>query len=136
MIRIQREDYSVDEIVKALKRPGLGAVVVFSGCVRGASRDGAPVEWVEWDVYESMARKIFETIHREALERFGLLDAAIVHRYGRHRPGDNLVLIVTASAHRKEAFQACEWIMNEIKKKAPLWKKEILADGRERWIEG
>lgn len=136
MIRIQRDDYSVDEIVNSLKQPAVGAVVAFSGRVRDAGRDGAPVAWVEWDVYESMASKIFEVIRREALERFGLLDAAIVHRYGRHRPGDNLVLIVAASAHRKEAFRACEWIMDEIKKKAPLWKKEILADGRERWIEG
>ncbi|HOL93918.1 MAG TPA: molybdenum cofactor biosynthesis protein MoaE [bacterium] len=136
MIRIQQEDYSVDDVVNALKQPGVGAVVAFSGSVRGTSRDGTPVEYVEWDVYESMARKIFETIRREALEQFGLRDAAIVHRCGRHRPGENLVLIVTASAHRKEAFQACEWIMNEIKKKAPLWKKEILTGGRERWIEG
>ncbi len=136
MIKIQKEDFSIDEICRALKQPGMGAFVTFTGRVRASSRDGVEVICVEWDVYQAMAQKIFGAIRSEAIERFELMDAAIVHRYGRQNPGENLVLIVAASPHRKEAFQACEWIMNEIKNRAPLWKKEILANGEERWIEG
>jgi len=136
MIRIQREDFSVDEVVRQLRSAGGGAVVTFTGVVRPESRDGKTVRCVEWDVYESMARVVLEKIRADALEQFGLSDAAILHRYGRQAPGDNLVLIVAVSAHRREAFRACEFIMDEIKKKAPLWKKEILAGGEERWIQG
>lgn len=136
MIRIQREDFSLDEVLADLDWTGAGALVTFTGKVRGTSRDGAEVHFVEWDVYESMAKKILEEIRAEAVASFGLLNAAIVHRYGRQEPGENLVLIVAASPHRKEAFRACEFIMDEIKKRAPLWKKEIRADGTQRWIEG
>jgi molybdopterin synthase catalytic subunit len=136
MIRIQREDFSVDKATAALKQPKVGAIVTFTGVVRGASRDGIPVAAVEWDLYASMAEKIFRSIREEALQRFGLIDAAIIHRYGRQQPGENLVLIAAAAVHRKEAFQACEWIMDAVKRQAPLWKKEILANGEERWIEG
>jgi len=136
MIRIQQTDFSVDEAIAALKNPQAGAIVTFSGSVRDTSRDGTPVKWVEWDVYPPMAEKIFRSIRGEAMQKFGLTGAVIVHRYGRHRPGDNLVLIAAAAPHRQEAFLACQWIMDAIKKKAPLWKKEILAGGEERWIEG
>lgn len=136
MILIQEEDFSVDEICAAIKKPGMGAMVTFKGMVRGASRDGVEVKAVVWDVYKMMAYKIFEAIRNEAISDFRLIDAAIVHRMGRQEPSDNLVLIVAGSAHRKEAFEACEWMMNEIKKRVPLWKKEILANGEERWIEG
>lgn len=136
MIRIQPEDFSINDVVSYLQKPGVGAVVTFTGSVRGASRDGSMVQGVEWDVYIPMAMKILESIREEAIQQFSLSDAAIVHRYGYQKPGDNLVLIAAASAHRLEAFRACEWIMDEIKKKAPLWKKEILQNGEERWIEG
>ncbi len=136
MIRVQQEDFSVDEVIAVLKQPHVGAIVTFSGSVRELGRDGAAIEAVEWDVYPSMAIKILEAIRLEAIQRFLLIDAAILHRYGRQEPGDNLVLIATASSHRKEAFQACEWIMDTIKHQAPLWKKEILENGEERWIEG
>ncbi len=134
MIRIQREDFRVDEVIHSLERRGVGAVVTFSGIVRGSSRDGKVVTAVEWDVYEAMALNTFAKIRADALSRFGLIDAAIVHRFGREEPGENLVLIAAASAHRKEAFDACQYIMNEIKRCAPLWKKEIFEDGSERWI--
>ncbi len=136
MIRIQQEDFSVDETIAALKNPQAGAIVTFTGSVRDSSRDGKPVEWVEWDIYPPMAENIFRSIREEAIHKYGLIGAVIIHRYGRHRPGDNLVLIAAAAPHREKAFLACQWIMDAIKKKAPLWKKEILAGGEERWIEG
>lgn len=136
VISIQRDGFSADEVAAALNRAGAGAVVTFTGIVRGESRDGKAVVCVEWDVYESMARREFEAIRSEAIEKFGLRDAAIVHRCGRQKPGENLVFIAAASPHRREAFEACAHIMDEIKKRAPLWKKEIHADGGERWIEG
>ncbi|RJP32560.1 MAG: molybdenum cofactor biosynthesis protein MoaE [Candidatus Omnitrophota bacterium] len=134
MIRIQREDFSVDAVIQALKQQGMGAIVTFTGIARGESRDGKPVRAVEWDVYETMALRAFAKIREDSIHRFGLIDAAIVHRYGRQEPGENLVLIAAASSHRQEAFDACQFMMNEIKRSAPLWKKEILDDGEERWI--
>jgi len=136
MIRIQEDDFSVDAVVSALKTPEAGAIVTFTGCVRHTSGDGIPVEFLEWDVYETMAEKILRAIREEAIQTFQILDAAIVHRYGRQKPGENLVLIAVAGAHRHDAFAACEWIVDAIKKKVPLWKQEILANGEKRWIEG
>ncbi len=136
MIRIQAEDFSVDNVIRSLSRPGIGAVVTFTGMARDTSRDGAEVISIEWDVYESMAEKILAGIRDQAIRDFGIVDAAIVHRKGIQYPGENLVLIAAAGAHRREAFKACEYIMDEIKKQAPLWKKERLANGEERWIEG
>ncbi|MEW6235411.1 MAG: molybdenum cofactor biosynthesis protein MoaE [Candidatus Omnitrophota bacterium] len=135
MILIQTEDFSVDKTVQTLRKTGAGAIVTFTGAVRETSYEGTPVISVEWDVYEPMALKVLEAIRREAIEKFALTDAAITHRKGRQAPGENLVLIAAAAAHRRDAFRGCEYIMDEIKKRAPLWKKERLADGKERWIE-
>ncbi len=134
MIHIQKEDFNVEQVINQLKQPGIGVIVTFSGVVRGTSRDGRVVTAVEWDVYKEMALKLFEEIRQKAIQKFGINDASIIHRFGRQETGENLVLIATASPHRREAFEACEYIMNEIKKSAPLWKKEILQDGEERWI--
>ncbi len=136
MIRIQQEDFSPGEIINELRQPGVGAVVTFSGMVREKSRDGSEVTFVDWDAYDAMALKVFQNIRHDAIRKFDLKDAAIVHRKGQQKPGENLVFIATASPHRREAFEACAYIMDEIKKHAPLWKKEILASGEERWIEG
>ncbi len=136
MIRIQQEDFSVDEVVSHLEGEGVGAVVTFTGSVRGTSKSGKEVVCVEWDVYEPMARKEMEAIRADALQKYGLKNAAVVHRRGKQMPGDHLVLIATASGHRKEAFEACAYIMDEIKKRAPLWKKEVYPDGSSQWIEG
>ena len=134
MIRIQEEDFSVDEVTAHLQAEGVGAVVTFTGSVRGKSKDGKEVVCVEWDVYIPMAKKEMQMIRDDAIQRFQLKNAAIVHRYGRQKPGERLVLIVAAATHRKEAFDACSFIMDEIKKKAPLWKKEVYPDGSSRWI--
>lgn len=136
MIRIQPEDFSVDEVVSHLQTEGVGAVVTFTGSVRGTSRSGKEVVSVEWDVYIPMAKKEMEAIREDAISQYGLTNAAIVHRCGKQTPGDNLVLIAAASPHRKEAFAACAFIMDEIKKRAPLWKKEVYPDGTSSWIEG
>lgn len=136
MIRIQEEDYNVDEVVSHIKADGVGAVVTFSGSVRGTSRSGKEVVCVEWDAYEPMAKKEMESIRQDAIAQFSLRNAAIVHRCGTYKPGENLVLIAVASPHRKEAFEACAFIMDEIKKRAPLWKKEVYPDGTSSWIEG
>jgi len=136
VIRIQAEDFSIDETVRMLRKTGAGAIVTFTGAVRETSHEGKLVVSVEWDAYEPMALKIFEAIRREAMEKFALLDVSITHRKGKQAPGENLVLIAAAAAHRRDAFHGCKYIMDEIKQRAPLWKKERLADGSERWIEG
>ena len=87
MIRIQIQDFSVDAVISEMNLDNAGAVVTFTGRVRGSSRDGKEVQYVEWDVYQSMARRVFGEIREEALERHHLTDAAIVHRYGRRGPG-------------------------------------------------
>ena len=136
MIRIQQEPFSVEEISRMLHRDGVGSVVTFTGIVRGSSRDGVPVTAVEWDIYPDMARRELETIRQEAMHNNDIIDATIVHRYGRQSVGEPLVLIAVASAHRKDGFVACASIMDEIKQRVPLWKKEIRGDGTSAWIEG
>lgn len=136
MIRLQREPFSVEEITGALRSDGCGSIVTFTGIVRGNSRSGESVEAIEWDVYPAMALREMQAIRAVFMERHGLLDAAIVHRYGVHPAGEPLVLIAVSSAHRKEGFKACAGIMDAIKQRVPLWKKEIRSDGTTAWIEG
>lgn len=136
MIRIQQKPFSLEDVSQALKTDGVGSVVTFTGIVRGTSRDGISVHAVEWDVYPAMAMRELGAIREEALQDFGLIDAAIVHRYGTQAVGEPLVLIAVASAHRREGFEACAAIMDAIKQRVPLWKKEIRTDGTSHWIEG
>jgi molybdopterin synthase catalytic subunit len=133
MIRVTREDFSVDEIIAGLKSRSTGGVVSFLGVVRGESK-GKPVEHVEIEVYEEMARRQLEAIREEAISRFGVEEAAIVHRYGSLKVGENILLVAVASAHRAEAFDACRYVIDEIKRRVPIWKKEVTPEG-EWWVE-
>jgi len=87
------------------------------------------------EVYEEMAVKQLSMIRDEALERFGVHEVAVVHRYGDLEVGDNIVYIGVSAGHREEAFQACRYVIDELKERVPLWKKEYTADG-EVWVEG
>ena len=108
----------------------MGALVTFLGVVRD---DG--IEVMDLEAYEEVAVKEMETIRDEAFEKFPIEAVDIIHRIGRLRVGENILLIVVGAGHRKEAFDACEYILERIKQSVPIWKKEIGKDG-ERWVPG
>lgn len=128
MIEITSRDFSLDEMVKKAKRLDAGAVVTFLGTVRD---DG--IEMMELEAFQEAALPELESIRGEAMSRFDLLSVEIVHRIGRLSVGDNIVAIVCSAGHRDEAFQGCRYIIEELKKRAPIWKKEIGKNG-ERWV--
>ena len=133
MIRVTKENFSVDDVIAGLKSRSTGGVVSFLGVVRGESK-GKPVEHIEIEVYEEMAVYQLEVIRRQAIERFGVEEVAIVHRYGSLKASENILLVVVASAHRAEAFDACRHVIDEIKMRVPIWKKEVTPEG-EWWVE-
>ena len=128
MIEITEQDFSLDEIIKKAKRTDAGAVVTFLGTVRD---DG--IEMMELESFRESALQELESIRGEAVGRFGLKSAEIIHRVGLLTVGDNIVAIVCSAAHRDEAFLGCRYIIEELKKRAPIWKKEIGENG-ERWV--
>ena len=134
MIRVQRENVDIDAVLEAVKSAKSGCVVSFLGTVRDVS-EGRSVQRMSIEVYEEMAVKQLSIIRDEALERFGVHEVAVVHRYGDLEVGDNIVYIGVSAGHREEAFQACRYVIDELKERVPLWKKEYTADG-EVWVEG
>jgi len=128
MIEITEQDFSLDEMIKKARRTDAGAVVTFLGTVRD---DG--IEMMELESFRESALQELESIRGEAVARFGLKSAEIVHRVGLLSVGDNIVAIVCSAAHRDEGFLGCRYIIEELKKRAPIWKKEIGENG-ERWV--
>jgi len=134
MISVQRGDIDMDAVLESVKSPGSGCVVGFLGTVRDTS-EGRSVERMSVEVYEEMAVKQLSIIRDEALERFGVHGVAVVHRYGELEVGDSIVYIAVSAGHRDEAFTACRYVIDELKERVPLWKREHTADG-EVWVEG
>jgi molybdopterin synthase catalytic subunit len=134
MIVITREDFSVDEVLARLRTREMGALITFTGVVRNNSR-GRDVDSIEIQVYEEMARRQLEAIREEALERFGVEEVIVMHRYGSLKVSENIMMIAVGAAHRAEAFEACRYVIDEIKKRVPIWKKEITPEG-DFWVEG
>jgi len=133
LITVTRDDFSVDEELARLKKPSVGGLVSFVGTVRAES-EGERVESMEIEVYPEMAVKQLEAIRGEAISRFGVEDIRIIHRYGDLRVGDNIVLIAVSAGHRAEAFDACRYVIDELKKRVPIWKREHTPHGA-RWVE-
>ena len=134
MIKVTREDFSVDEVVASIRSGGMGAIVIFLGTVRNSSK-GRDVDRIEIQVYEEMAVKQLQAIREDAITKYGVEDIAIVHRYGSLSVSDNIMMIAVGAGHRPEAFEACRYVLETIKEKVPLWKKEFTPEG-EYWIEG
>ncbi len=111
-----------------------GAVVVFDGTVRNQSR-GRKTLYLDYEAYEEMAARQMSLLAREARGRFGVRHVTMVHRLGRLYVGETSVLIVVASAHRAQAFDACRWLIDTLKKTVPIWKKETFEDGAV-WADG
>lgn len=134
-VGLTREPLVTDAVVAELKRPDAGAVATFVGTVR-AELDGCKVlTALEYEAYEEMALEQMESARKKAVEKFGVLDAAVHHRLGRIPLGEASILVVVASAHRVEAFDACRWIVDKVKADAPIWKKNIWADGSAEWVD-
>jgi len=131
VIRVQREDFSVEEEVKRLKGSSkrIGGVVVFLGTARDYTEGAGRVVKLEFEHYPGMAERKLEELRALAMERFHILDATIIHRYGVIPAGENIVLIAVAAMHRRDAFEACRWLIDELKQLVPIWKKEHTEDG-------
>ena len=111
-----------------------GAIVTFSGIVRGTNQ-GKKVLFLEYEAYPEMAAKMMERIGKEILDTWGLSSVRMQHRVGRLNVGETSVVIVVAAPHRDDAFAACQYGINRLKRIVPIWKKEVFEDG-EVWVEG
>jgi len=117
---IAKEDFSIDELVRKMKKPEMGAIVTFLGIVR-ADEGG---KGMNVEVYEKMAVDELEKLEREAREKFEIEAVEIVHREGSLKVDENILVILVGAKHRKEAFRACEYLIDELKERVPIWKKE------------
>jgi molybdopterin synthase catalytic subunit len=135
-VRVQREDFDIGTEVRRLTagRVDIGAIFTFTGTVR-VGNDGRNILGMTLEHYPGMTESELARVEAEAASRWPLQASLIVHRYGALKPGDNIVLVVTASAHREAAFAAAEFLMDYLKTSAPFWKKELGADGKEHWVE-
>jgi molybdopterin synthase catalytic subunit len=133
-VRIQQEDFSQDEEIKALKASSkrIGGIGNFLGCARDFS-EGRDVSEISFDAYGSMALAEMKKLRTDAITKFGLLDARIVHRIGTVKGGDNIVFIAAGAEHRVAALEACRWMIDELKERVPIWKKEITPQG-DSWV--
>jgi molybdopterin synthase catalytic subunit len=125
---LTREPIDAEKLVATAKQGEDGAVVVFDGIVRNNTR-GRQTLHLDYEAYEEMAAKQMEELATEARTRFGVRQVTVIHRLGRLMVGETSVLIVVASAHRGQAFDACRWLIDTLKKTVPIWKKETFADG-------
>jgi molybdopterin synthase catalytic subunit len=134
-IRIQEDDFDIGSEIAALTRgrTNIGAVVSFSGLCRGEER-GEPIAALTLEHYPGMAEAEIARHAEQAMSRWPLNGVTVIHRFGRIRPGENIVLVLTASAHRQAAFEAAEFLMDYLKTNAPFWKREESARGA-NWIE-
>lgn len=135
LVRIQQEDFDIiAEIARMVAgRADIGAVVTFTGLCRD---EGARLAALELEHYPGMAEAEIGRIAREAAKRWPLTGLTAIHRHGRIAPGENIVLVVAASAHREAAFEAASFLMDFLKTRAPFWKREHLKDGTPGpWVE-
>ncbi len=134
IIRVQTEDFDTLALQRELcaGRSDIGAVASFVGLVRDLA--DAPLQTMRLEHYPGMTEKALSSIADQACERWRVLDLAVIHRVGDLGPGDQIVLVMVASAHRGDAFAACEFIMDYLKTEAPFWKKETSSQG-EKWVE-
>lgn len=133
-VRLQLEDFSQDQEIRALRAasPRMGGIATFLGCARDFS-EGREVCEIGFDAYAPMALAELQRLRAEAIERFGLIDARLVHRLGTVCAGDNIVFIATGAEHRAPALEACRWLIDELKERVPIWKKEITLSG-DAWV--
>lgn len=132
LFRVQSTPLSLDEVVHAVSDPGQGGLVTFTGVVRNHSR-GKTVTRLDYEAYGEMAQKQLARIAEEATRTWPGTRVAVAHRVGSLVPGDLAVVIAVSAPHRKEAFRACEYVIDRLKEDVPIWKKEYAEDG-EVWV--
>ena len=132
---VQTADFELGAEVAALRAgdPAVGAVASFIGTVRDRN-DGQGVSAMELEHYPGMTERAIEAMIDEAFGRFEILGARVIHRVGLLQPQDQIMMVAVASAHRGQAFQACEFLMDYLKTQAPFWKKEQTPEGA-RWVD-
>ena len=133
-VRIQYEDFSQDEEIRKMraKSKRIGGIGTFLGCARDFSEE-REVSEISFDAYGPMALAEMKHLRADAIEKFGLLDARIVHRVGTVKSGENIVFIATGAEHRAAALDACRWLIDELKERVPIWKKEVTPQG-DSWV--
>ena len=129
-VRIQEEDFSIEAEVDALRASSkrIGGIATFLGCARDFS-EGRGVSSITFEQYADMAQSAMQALRDEALQRFDVIEVRIIHRVTTVRAGDQIVLIVAGAEHRGPAFDACRWVIDELKQRVPIWKKEVTPDG-------
>jgi len=134
-VSIQTEDFDLSTEVAQLRNglPGVGAVCSFVGTVRDRN-EGSSVSAMELEHYPGMTESSIEAMIDQAMDRFDILGARVIHRVGLLQPLDQIVLVAVISAHRGQSFQACEFLMDYLKSHAPFWKKEQTPEGA-RWVD-
>lgn len=135
VVRIQEGPFSLDAEIAHIKKTSaaIGGIVTFLGTTRDVSR-GGPVAQLEFEHYAGMAEKKLAEIRDQVIRDMGVIDVSIIHRIGTMPVGENIVLIVVAAEHRDEAFKACRFCIDELKRITPIWKKETTPDGVV-WVE-
>ncbi|MDQ6992870.1 MAG: molybdenum cofactor biosynthesis protein MoaE [Mariprofundus sp.] len=133
-VRIQEEDFSIQTEVEALRSCSkrIGGIATFLGCARDFS-EGRDVSSISFEQYAGMAEAALQALREEALAQFDIIEASIIHRVTRVHAGDQIVLIIVGAEHRGPAFDACRWLIDELKKRVPIWKKEITPEG-DTWV--
>lgn len=136
MIRVQEADFDVGAELASLAvgDRSVGGVACFVGLVREMA-EGSPVSAMTLEHYPGMTERMLKEIEAEARARWPLADCLVIHRHGRLKPGDRIVLVATASAHRGAALEACQFLIDWLKTKAPFWKMEEAPSGEARWVE-
>lgn len=135
-VRVQSEDFDIAAEIRTMTAgdTDIGAVVTFTGTVRGEAK-GRPIQSMTLEHYPGMTEDELARVEADARARWPLSGSLIIHRYGELRPGDNIVLVVTASRHRHAAFESAEFLMDYLKSRAPFWKKETALDGTGSWVD-
>jgi molybdopterin synthase catalytic subunit len=134
VIQLTHEPLDRNALIDAVSSPDCGGIVVFEGVVRNHAH-GQQVRYLEYEMYEEMAREQIQAIIHEAQQRWGVERIALAHRSGRLEIGEASVIIVVASPHRAPAFDACRYIIDTLKATVTIWKKEVVTTGEE-WVEG
>lgn len=133
MVELTQQPIDVAAVIQAVRTPLAGAVVLFLGTVRELT-DGRQTAWLEYESYSDMAEKKLAELETEARRRWSLTDCAVVHRLGRQEVGDTSVAIAVSAAHRRAAFEAGQWLIDQIKEVVPIWKQENYTDGSTEWV--
>lgn len=133
MIQLTDSPIDLPALLAAVQAPAAGAVVMFLGTVRERT-DGRETHMLEYEAYAPMAQRLLEELEAEARRRWPLVRCAVVHRLGQLAVGQTSVAIAAAAAHREPAFEAARWLIDQIKQRVPIWKKEHRPDGTSQWV--